>query len=62
MCQHAMRKNGLGEVTQRCVSLVEPGQRYCPAHRHPWTDNPKPRVKHDLDLDVLPWQEKSFGK
>lgn len=64
-CEHIMRQGATvwsSTAVVRCASLVEPGQRYCPAHRQRWPDTPKPRVKHDLDLDVLPWQEKRFGK
>lgn len=45
--------------TLRCNALAERGSRYCPAHRSRLAIQPKPtpRVKHDLDLDVLPWSD-----
>lgn len=66
-CEHIMRSGTTrvfhGSAVIRCASLVEPGQRYCQVHRPQWDDKQKPRVKHDLDLDldVLPWSEKTFG-
>ncbi len=42
-----------------CTALAEEGTRYCPAHRGgiERVGKTQPRVKHDLDLDVLPWAE-----
>lgn len=42
-----------------CIGLAEPGSHYCPAHRDgiERAAKPVPRVKHDLDLDVLPWSD-----
>lgn len=49
-----------GLAKLRCASLVNPGERYCPAHSRAWNEKPKSE-KHDLDLDVLPWDEKTFN-
>lgn len=48
----------------RCPSLALRGSRYCAVHRKAWGNvnppKPTPRVKRDLDLDVLPWAPTEF--
>lgn len=40
-----------------CTAFAEPHSKYCPAHRGgiERTGGQTPCVKHDLNLDVLPW-------
>lgn len=44
---------------ETCAALTEDGKRFCPAHRGgvERAGQPQPKVKRDLELDVLPWSE-----
>lgn len=61
VCEYTMREGTTGyrQYGQlRCASLAAEGSRYCPVHTGGWKRHdaaPAPRVKRDLDLDVLPW-------
>jgi hypothetical protein len=51
-------------VELRCASLARPGSRYCAVHQGGYAPEVpvKPRVKHDLNLDVLPWTADDFAR